>query len=100
MNQVKLPPARGLKRILTPARFNGPLSECLQRNRPADAADFERRWHRAQMRGWAGHWRDSRVEAAMLGKPVESVAALNLRLALVYRDAMRRPTVVTSAAVA
>lgn len=70
--------------------FSGPLSECLQRNRPADAADFERRWHRAQMRGWAGHWRESRVEAAMLGKPVEAVAALNLRLALVYRDATRR----------
>ena len=93
MNKVKIPPVRGQNRILTPARFNGPLSECLQRNRPADAADFERRWHRAQMRGWAGHWRESRVEAAMLRKPVEEVAALNLRLALVYRDVTRRASV-------
>lgn len=90
MKAVKLPPSRGHKRIVTPARFIGPLSECLQRHRPADAGDFERRWHRAQMRGWAGHWRESRVEAAMLGKPVEDVAALNLRHALVYRDAAKR----------
>ena len=93
MNPVKLPPARGpLKRLLTPSRFAGPLSACLSRNQPADAADFERRWHRAQMRGWAGHWRESRVEAAMLGKPVDALAALNLRLAVVYRDATKRAT--------
>ena len=94
MKTNKLPPARGRRNAVRgDVRFSGPLSECICRNHPADVADFEQRWHRAQMRNWAGHWRDSRAAAAMLGKPVEEVAAVNLSLAIAYRNGVmaKRP---------
>ena len=91
MNTIKLPPVHQPgRRVRCDARFSGPLSECIRRNHPSDVADFSRRWHRAQMRVWAIHWREARVEAAMLGQPVEEVATLDLKCALVYRDALRR----------
>ena len=73
--------------VRTPAQFHGPFSECVARAKPADAREFERRWHRGQMRNWAGHWRRARATAAILGKPVKEVAATALALALNYRNA-------------
>jgi len=73
--------------VRTPARFTGPYSECVARATPVDAREFERRWHRGQMRGWAGHWRRARADAAILGKPVKEVAGTALSIAIIYRNA-------------
>lgn len=91
MNKIKLPPVRHSGRMArSESRFSGPLSECIHRHQPADVADFERRWHLAQMRGWAWRWRESRADAAMLGKPVAEVAEVALSLALSYRNRLRK----------
>ncbi len=73
--------------VHAPARFDGPFSECVARAKPADAREFERCWHRGQMRSWAGHWRRARATAAFLGKPVKEVAGTALSLAVSYRNA-------------
>ena len=67
MKTIKLPPIRYSGRsVRSEARFSGPLAECIRRQHPADVADFERRWHLAQMRSWAGHWREARAQADQL----------------------------------
>ena len=76
--------------VRTPPQFDGPFSQCLARAHPADPRDFERRWNRGQMRTWAGHWRQSRATAALLGRPVQEVAQTALNLALIYRNAAAR----------
>jgi len=76
--------------VRTPPQYDGPLSNCLARSYPADVREFERRWHRGQMRGWAGHWRRAKADAAVLGKPVKEVAKTALDLAVIYRNAAAR----------
>ena len=69
--------------IRQPANCSGPLRECLTRNPKLTEA----KWHRGQMRGYAGYWRDCHIISALTGSSVEEVARVNLSLAKVYRDA-------------
>lgn len=71
-------------------RFSGPLAGCLRGVTPENRAAEELRWHRAQMRSWAGHWRERHASAALLGKSAEEVGRTHLSLAKSYRDAARR----------
>jgi hypothetical protein len=45
----------------------------------------EWKWWHGQMRGWAWHWRNRKVAAAMLGKSVKEVSETYLSLAKNYR---------------
>jgi len=87
MNTALLP-------ITPPDPYFGSLKECLARFPASQRNEQTRRWHRAQMRGWAGYWRRRKIIAALTGNPVHEVAETNLYLAKVYRDAsLRSPTV-------
>jgi hypothetical protein len=66
--------------------YSGPLKECLNRFPPEQHQEQTWRWYRAQMRGWAGHWRERFCDAAILGKPVEEIGGTALSLAKVYRN--------------
>ena len=78
---VKIPTPSHI-RVLAPANCSGALSDCLAR----DPKLTEERWHRGQMRSWAGLWRESRLIAARLGRPAAEVAETYLSLAKIYRD--------------
>jgi len=73
--------------VQRPPEYNAPLSVCLARSNPADVREFERRWSRGQMRGWAGHWRRAKLEAAAIGRPAGEVERATLHLAIGYRNA-------------
>jgi hypothetical protein len=62
------------------------LGNCITLARPKDVEDFIRRWHRAQMRQWAGQWRVVHHDAAELGQPVEYLAEATVQIAVLYRD--------------
>jgi hypothetical protein len=66
-----------------PADCSGRWSECKRRNPELTL----RKWYRAQMRGWARHWRQRRIHAAILGKPAEQLGQTALNFARMYRDA-------------
>jgi hypothetical protein len=69
-------------KIRTPNNCRGSLKECLRR----DPILTEAKWHRGQMRGWAGFWRDRFEIAALTGLPVQDHAKTDLNLAKIYRD--------------
>jgi hypothetical protein len=71
-----------LKPVSTPANCSGPLSQCLAR----DPKLTEAKWHRGQMRGYAGFWRQRREIAALVGRTVADVTKTDLFLAKLYRD--------------
>jgi len=75
-------PMPQFKPVSTPANCSGPLSHCLAR----DPKLTEAKWHRGQMRGYAGFWRQRREIAALTGCSVESVSETDLFLAKTYRD--------------
>lgn len=77
-------------RVACPPCYSGPLAGCLCGMAPENRATEELRWHRAQMRSWAGHWRERHAAAALLGKSAEEVGRTHLSLAKSYRDAARR----------
>lgn len=68
--------------ICTPANCSGPWSECKRRH----PALTEAQWHRGQMRGYAGWWRDRHRIAALVGDSIGEVARVDLSLAKLYRD--------------
>jgi hypothetical protein len=75
-------------------RFSGPLSECFVRNDiiPGSSAakDFEYRWLRGQMRGWALKWRAAGIIAAVVRDTPADVAELCIGLAVSYRESAAR----------
>lgn len=68
--------------VSTPTNCSGALSECQRR----DPKLTEAKWHRGQMRGYAGYWRRRFEIAALLGIPVANFAGTDLSLAKLYRD--------------
>jgi len=85
----KIPPVSdeaSTQRFAPPSKFDGALGNCITLARPGDVEDFIRRWHRAQMRQWAGQWRVVHHDAAELGQPVEYLAEATVQIAMLYRD--------------
>ena len=87
---VKLCPVSRPSRLVRPDdRYLGQLDNCLIRagiTRGTPAAEaFTVKWYRAQMRVWAGHWRESKSTAAILLKSEKEVAETSLALAISYR---------------
>jgi hypothetical protein len=70
------------QQVSTPSNCSGSLRQCLAR----DPKLTEAKWHRGQMRGYAGFWRRRRDIAALTGCSVESVSETDLFLAKLYRD--------------
>lgn len=88
---VKLCPAnRQSSRVKCDERYSGSFSDCLNSSgiKPGTLAAeiFMAKWYRAQMRCWAGHWRQTRSVAAILGKGQVVVAETYLSLAISYRQ--------------
>lgn len=69
-------------KVQTPVNCSGPLRECLAR----DPNLTEAKWHRGQMRDYAGFWRRRHEIAALTGTLAAEVARINLSLAKIYRD--------------
>jgi hypothetical protein len=46
----------------------------------------EAKWHRGQMRGYAGFWRQRKEIAALVGRTIEDVSKTDLFLTKLYRD--------------
>jgi hypothetical protein len=68
--------------VCTPPNCSGPWSECKKRQ----PSLTEAKWHRGQMRGYAGFWRRRHEIAALVGDTVGRVAETKLSLAKIYRD--------------
>lgn len=85
--KVKLPKeSRSYCRLSKESRFDGRYFDCVELAQKPLPADFDWRWHRSQMRGWAQHWRNSRVHAGNLNNPPEEMAETAISLAVYYRD--------------
>lgn len=70
------------KQVRTPAKCNGPWLVCKARHPELTEAQ----WHRGQMRGYAGFWRQRGEIAALVGDTVVNVAKTDIALAKIYRD--------------
>ena len=75
-------PASQQQPVCTPANCSGPLSQCLAR----DPKLTQAKWHRGQMRGYAGFWRQRKEIAALVGRTIEDVSKTDLFLTKLYRD--------------
>lgn len=90
LSNTKLPPDRVYRNLHQDHRFAGRYSDCAKKFPQPLPADFDSRWHRAQMRSWAQHWRNSVVHARSIRRPKEDLAETALSIARQYRDASSR----------
>lgn len=83
---TKLPPMSERRvHLAIPPQYDGRLKDCVARGGQPCTPRFEIDWFRAQMRDWACHWRNARLDAWLTGMPALRIARTALSLAKSYR---------------